>query len=334
MSKECANPAVERAERHIRELLQEIDSQAEKQRGKWADKRDSERRAFQASCRIRHLSPDGTTVLTTPGRTRDVSAGGLSFVSKKHLSRKSPLVVTIAVCGGQARQLIGSVVYSRSVAEEWYLTGMDFTPVDDVRLTESSSRGADSKGPPTDSKKQQEVQTKMDNTQAPISKRDQALAVLAAAGASCSMSKNTVNKVILLAGAPDQAVRHATIPVLMQVPRHQAVQVLVRLLGDVNSTIQVDAADALGQLQATEAAEPLRELLRHEDPEVAIRAAETLGKMDDKSGLGVLMRCVRSDTSLNRRAARALGVLLGQRFRPNSEGVAAARRYLKVNKIK
>jgi HEAT repeat protein len=174
----------------------------------------------------------------------------------------------------------------------------------------------------------------MENTEAPISKREQALAVLAAAGASCSISKNTVNKVILLAGSPDQAVRHATIPVLMQIPRGQAVQVLVRLLGDVNPSVQVDAADALGQLQATEAAEPLRELLRHEDPEVAIRAAETLGKMDDRSGLGVLARYVRSDTSLNRRAARALGIMLGQRFRPNAEGVAAARRYLKVNKIK
>lgn len=174
----------------------------------------------------------------------------------------------------------------------------------------------------------------MDNIEAPISKREQALAVLAAAGASSSMSKNTVNKVILLAGSPDQAVRHATIPVLMNIPRRDAVQVLVRLLGDVNASIQVDAVDALGQLKATEAIEPLQELLRHEEPEVAIRAAETLGKMDDRSGLGVLARYVRSDTSLNRRAARALGIMLGERFRPNADGVAAARQYLKVNKIK
>ncbi len=148
------------------------------------------------------------------------------------------------------------------------------------------------------------------------------------------MPKNTVNKIILLAGSPDQVVRHATIPVIMQIPRRDAIQVLIRLLGDVNASIQVEAVDALGQLQATEAIAPLRELLRHEDPEVAIRAAETLGKMDDRSGLGVLTRCVRSDTSLNRRAARALGIMLGQRFRPNPEGVAAARRYLKANKIK
>lgn len=141
MSKECANPAVARAERHIRELLEEIDSQAEEQRGKWADKRENERRVFQTSCQIRHFSPNGTSVLTTPGRTRDLSVGGLSFVSKEHLLRRSPLVVTVAVSGGRARQLTGSVVYSRGVEDEWYLTGMNFGPVDDALLTASSSHG-------------------------------------------------------------------------------------------------------------------------------------------------------------------------------------------------
>lgn len=132
---------MERAERQIRELLEEIDSQAEEQRGKWADKRDNERRVFHASCQVRHLSPDGASVLTTPGTTRDLSVGGLSFVSKQHLLRRSPLVVMVAVSGGRARRLAGSVVYSRGVEDEWYLTGMNFGTVDDARLTASSSHG-------------------------------------------------------------------------------------------------------------------------------------------------------------------------------------------------
>ncbi len=142
---------MEEAERHIRELLEEIDAQAEKQQGKWADKRDNRRRAFQTFCQIRHPSPDGASVLTTPGITRDLSIGGLSFVSETHFLRRSPLVVAVTVSGGRARQLTGSVVYSRRVEDKWYLTGMSFGSVDDARLTASFSRGEPAKKPSTDS---------------------------------------------------------------------------------------------------------------------------------------------------------------------------------------
>lgn len=151
MGKQRANPAMERAERQIRELLEEIDAQAEKQQGKWADKRDNRRRVFQAFCQIRHLSPDGASVLTTPGITRDLSIGGLSFVSQEHFLRRSPLVVMVTVSGGRARQLTGSVVYSRRVEDNWHLTGMSFGSLDDARLVASSSRGGPAQESPTDS---------------------------------------------------------------------------------------------------------------------------------------------------------------------------------------
>ena len=142
---------MEQAERQIRELLEEIDLQAEKQQGKWADKRDNRRRLVQAFCQIRHLSPDGTSVLTTPGTTRDLSIGGLSFVSEKHFLRRSPLVVMVTVSGGRARQLTGSVVYSRRVEDKWYLTGMCFGSVDDALLVASLSRGEPAQESPTNS---------------------------------------------------------------------------------------------------------------------------------------------------------------------------------------
>ena len=84
----------------------------------------------------------------------------------------------------------------------------------------------------------------------------------------------------------------------------------------------------------TEAAPRLRNLIKDEDSTLALRAAESLGKMDDKSGLRLVTRMLRSDGPISRPAARALGVILGQSFRPNAEGVAAARRYVAAKGIK
>ena len=62
---------------------------------------------------------------------------------------------------------------------------------------------------------------------------------------------------------------------------------------------------------------------------VAISAAEALGRLGDRRGLRLAAEYLVSDRPLNRRAARAVGVIVGQDFRPNSEGLTAARAYLK-----
>ena len=268
--------------------------------------------------------------------TRDLSIGGLSFVSEEHFQRGDPLGVTILGPDNKDKHLIGKVVYSRYARDGWCLTGMRFGPVDDERLAVVAQVGptvrttATRRTPPC----QAEPADKKDDIQQLVGKRERALAMLAAAGASHVMSKETINKVVTLSMSPDRVVRRATIPVLLQIPRRGATLVLVQMLNDPNPSVQIDAADALGQLRVAEARAPLKELLRHSDHRVALRAAEALGNLGSKDGLRLVARLVRSDEPINRRAARALGVILGQPFRPNNEGVATARRYLKAKRIK
>ena len=78
----------------------------------------------------------------------------------------------------------------------------------------------------------------------------------------------------------------------------------------------------------------MKDLLRHDNDEVALSAAEALGRLGHRDGLRIVLRLLNSDGTINRRAARAAGVIVGQRFRANSEGVASARRYLQAKGIR
>ena len=336
MSDERANSAVaNRQQQDVRDLLREIDSRSAALQRCWAEKRNVDRRKLQTSCRVHHFSPDGTAVVTTVGTTRDISLGGMGFVTNKHFARGRPVLVMIAVSDDNTKHLTGKVVYSRCIREGWYLTGIKFGPVDDTKLTASSpQKTADDALPADGPAGESGRETKTSSMEASRGARERALGVLAAAGAARNMSKQTIAKVVMMSISADHVVRRATIPVLMQITGPEGVMALIDRLNDANATVQGEAAEALGQLRATQAIGDLRKLLRHHDREVALRAAEALGRMDDKSGLRVAARQVHGDDPLNRRAARVLGTIVGQPFRATNEGVAAARRYVKANRIK
>ena len=226
------------------------------------------------------------------------------------------------------------MVYSRRVSEGWYLTGVKFAALDDDVLARAAREGALTEAPATDSSDRPGPDSGRKVATAPTGHRERALAVLAAAGASRVVSRETATKVISFCMSSDHVVRRATIPLLMQIPGPEGTLALIDLLRDPNATVQAEAADALGQLRTTRAVEPLRRLLRHPDETVALRAAEALGRMNDQSGIRLVARLVRGDTALKGRAARTLGVIIGHPLRATTEGVEAARRYLKANKIK
>ena len=335
MSDERANSVVVNRQDDIRELLRDIDSRSATRQDRWAEKRNVDRRKLQTSCRIHHLSHDGTTVVTTVGATRDISLGGMGFIAGEHFVRGKPVLVTITVSDDNTKHLAGKVVYSRCIREGWYLTGVKFGPVDDAKLTASiSQKAADDAPPPGGPTNEPAREAKTSSMEALRGARERALSVLAAASAARTMSKQTIAKVVMMSISSDHVVRRATIPVLMQITGPEGVMALTDRLNDANATIQGEAAEALGQLRATQAIGDLRKLLRHNNKEVALRAAEALGRMDDKSGLRVAARQVHGDDPLDRRAARVLGTILGQSFRATNEGVAAARRFLKANRIK
>jgi len=82
MGEARANTVATTMEDVVRELLDELDALAAAQDSAWAEKRDSARRSFRTACRVAYRSPDMTRVLRTDGTTRDLSKGGLCFISK------------------------------------------------------------------------------------------------------------------------------------------------------------------------------------------------------------------------------------------------------------
>ena len=334
MAEACPSSTATNQSKEVHELLLEVDALAKSPGTRWAEKRGRDRRKFHTDCQVYYLSPAGAAVRMTTATTRDISMGGVGFVSQEHFPRKTALLFAITVSAGNTRRLTGEAAYSRRVKEGWYLTGMKFGPVEEEILTQAAQQGVPDQVSPTDTSSLHDAVSEEKAAKAPRGKRERALTVLAAASASRTMSRDTIAKVVTLAMSSDHAVRRAAIPVLMQVPGSEGALALIELLDDPNATVQAEAADALGRLRTTRAIEPLRDLLRHKDDDVALRAAEALGRMNDQSGIRVVARILRGDTSLNRRAARALGAIVGHPFRATTEGVAAARCYLKAKKVK
>ena len=107
-------------EQELLELLREVDAQAGRQESRWAEKRTHPRRPMRTPCELRFIGPDGEAVLYTIGKTREISEGGLSLVSREHFARRTPLLIAISIVSGTRRFLPAKVVYSRSVREGWY----------------------------------------------------------------------------------------------------------------------------------------------------------------------------------------------------------------------
>ena len=164
--------------------------------------------------------------------------------------------------------------------------------------------------------------------------REAALRVLDGAARHGFTSNDTVEKIVHISGSSDWSLRRAAIPALAQISGPDGYGTLIRLLDDPNATIQAEAAQALGGLGVREAIDPLKTLLSHEQPEVALQAAMGLGRLSDQSGLPVAIRFLRKDNPHTRLAVRVFGAIVGQRFRATPEGIAAARRHLKNGKKK
>ncbi len=135
MAESRVEPVAAVDEREARKILREIDSHDSVQDElRWVEKRYTSRRGFRRSCRIRHIGPDGTTVLTTSGMTRDISPGGLGFVAPHQFEAETPLLITLSLPGGATKSLTATVRHCRVVRDEWCHTGIAFEPLEDDRL--------------------------------------------------------------------------------------------------------------------------------------------------------------------------------------------------------
>jgi hypothetical protein len=330
----------------VLDLLAELDRTSATEEGRWANKRRDQRRRVRVPCRVRYLAPNGQTVCTAAGHTRDVSLRGLGFVMEAHFARGAPLEVTITLGECKTRRVSGRVVYSRFLRDGWHLTGIRFEPIGLGQL-ESDGARASADAPSTQGMVPQALQyaapagtpqagprsgddrsdqTVNQKARLKGSNRDKSLRALALAASLKRNSREALTKVLLLSASDDHVVRRAAIPALLQIAGPEAKEGLVRLLEDVNPQIQIEAAEALGQLNAKTAIEPIRRLLRHEKVDVTLRAAAVLGRLDDRSGLTVVRHYLAKDNPHTRDAVRTLGIIMGRRFRLNEQGIAEARR--------
>jgi HEAT repeats/PilZ domain len=321
-----AQSVVATEEQEILALMQEVDALAQSSQQRWTEKRTHERKKLRVACEVRFIGPDGDTVLSAQSRTREVSMGGMSYVSRQHFRRQTQVLVSLAPSAAPPKRLPGVVVYSRRLREGWFLTGLKFIRAQDARL--SPETYAQVQAVDVQALNQQAQPASPDEKATP---RERMLKQLASASVATHRSKETVDRVILASMTNDHVVRQASVPVLMNIGGQQAIICLIRLLNDDNPAIQGDAAEALGLMRTPQAMEPLRALVRDTNKEVAVRAAEALGRLGDQTGLRLCIRHVLMEGELSRRAAKALGAIVGKEFRPNAEGVEQARRYLRTS---
>lgn len=307
-------------------LLDELTLPASARSARWTEMRASQRKVLRAPCKVRFIDPARDVVAATMGWMRDVSRGGLGFVCHRHFLCRAELGLTIALPKGGNKHLTGSVCYSKPIQEDWYLTGMRLGSIQDERLTaalenDTTELSSDEEVPPPD------------RTPTSGSPRQRMLRMLAAVSATSSVSQETASRVVFASMSSDHMVRLAAIPALMGLRTRDGTSALIRLLDDKNPEVQSQVAEVLGGSRVAEAVPHLRRLLRHGKDDVALRAAEALGRIGDNSGIHTVARILRTNDSLRRRAARTLGIIVGQRFPATDEGIAAALGYLKKHRI-
>ncbi len=86
---------------------------------------------------------------------------------------------------------------------------------------------------------------------------------------------------------------------------------LVHMLGDPRWYVARNAADLLGELGATDADQPLSDLLKHDDDRVRRAAAHALGKLGTRHAVTALRRALK-DSSVHVRALAAAGLATRQ----------------------
>lgn len=329
MAIDYPDSADEATAQEICQILEEIELAAQTGDSQWMNKRDSPRRRARLVCNVRYLSPDGVKVLNASGWTRDISRTGLGFVTREHFVRKSQLCAAVQMTNTSPKKLTGTVVYSRMINDGWYLTGMKFESVADLRLLTFGDLGFLSKDPsPENNKTESATDMGQDMNMIKGTRHQQLLKMLKSVAVHGTRTRDTINEVLLCSASTNYELRRASIHACMCIPREEAITALISLLDDPKDKIRSEAAEALGHLSAKKAISPLVKLTKNANPEIALRAAGALGRIGDKSGISIVINHLETDGPHTRLAAMCFGAIVGHNFRPNSQGIDEARRYM------
>lgn len=329
MAIDYPDSADEATAQEICQILEEIELTAQLGDNEWTNKRVAPRRQARLVCNVLYISPDGETVLKTSGWTRDISLTGLGFVTREHFVRKSQLCAAVLMNNTSPKKLTGTVVYSRMINDGWYLTGMKFESVADLRLLTYGDTGDLSNDPsPANNETGSATNMKQETNMIKGNRHRQLLKMLNSVAVHGTRTRDTINEVLLCSASTNYELRRASIHACMRIPREEAITVLISMLDDSKDEIRSEAAEALGQLSATTAIAPLARLIKNDNPEIALRAAGAMGRIGDKSGISLVINHLESDGPHTRLAAMCFGAIVGHNFRPNSQGIEEARRYM------
>lgn len=311
-------------------LLEELDQRAMPVGPDPLEQRTHTRNRFRTSCDVRFFGDDGRTVESTTARTRNISRGGLGFLSRHWFRRGDSVHMTLSLPNAPKSALAGKVTFSRAVRGGWYEIGLQFEPAGaDHPLAPRPPAGRSAK---LGSAARKDVASEEREPPRPKSARESKLNMLAIARAAARHSEDAQEAIKQLAASPDVVVRARATEALSDVGGPSGYACLIKALSDDNDEVRVNAIGALDALGCEPAADALQALLTDPSVPIRLRAASALGRSGDLSGMPIVLRCLFGDSSHARRAAMAYGAIVGQKFRPNAAGIAEARRYYKARK--
>lgn len=159
-------------------------------------------------------------------------------------------------------------------------------------------------------------------------RRTRVLSTLAAIGSTRRPGREAQQTAVTLAMSGDIVVRLKALDVLIGLGSSIAREALAALVADSHREVRECALQGVASLKVFEAKDAVRKILHDPNEEVALRAAGTLGRLGDKSGLALVRKMLKSDAPICRLAAKVLGEIVGSKFSANREGVKRARSYL------
>lgn len=291
-------------------------------------------KGLQASCTISLTQTINRSTRPCEGKTRGVTEDGMAVLAARRFAPGSAVQIEVRLPEGQTVNLTGLVVDSTGLNARSYLTRIRFCDSNSSlpSLAKAGATHGAKPSLPATARTDDVGSPGVQETGSQHQRQERDLRTLRSVAKTGIATKETFRDVARLTLSPDHVVRRATIPALFQIRGPQAEQALINLLNDPNAAIQAEAAETLGHLDAQSAVTPLTELLDHRNEELALRAAEALGRLGDRSGLHLAVRLLRSDHEFTSLAARALGTIVNQRFRPGHRGVVEARCFLKQEK--
>jgi hypothetical protein len=111
-------------------LLEELDAKGRQQHvgenadDYWVCQRRHPRYAFRADCVVRFLSGGFTEVISLPGRTRNLSRGGLGLLVKHVFSITDPVEVQLQLPGQPIMYMAGLVQFVRYAGRGYHELGV------------------------------------------------------------------------------------------------------------------------------------------------------------------------------------------------------------------